>query len=74
MKLKDVTLGCFFTHHGFLCYKDNPTNGTDTNYCVVQDTYMGRPKFWLNRGYCTDSKKLEVTIVDERFISQLTLF
>lgn len=74
MKLKDVPLGCFFTVHSMLCYKDCPTNGTDTNFCIVQDTFMGKPQFCLNRGYCTESRTLEVTIIDERFISQLTLF
>lgn len=74
MKLKDVPLGCFFTCNDMLCYKDNPTNGTDTNFCIVSDTYMGKPKFWLKRGYSMSSKSQEVTIVDERFSQQLVLF
>lgn len=73
-KLKDVPLGCFFTINNMLCYKDNLTNGTDTNFCVVEETFMGRPRFWLNRGYSTESKTLLVKIIDERFLTQLTLF
>lgn len=73
MKLKDVPLGCFFIIGNMLCYKDNPTNGTDTNFCIVKDTFMSRPKFWLGRGYSTESRIL-VEIIDERFINQLTLF
>lgn len=74
VKLKDVPLGCFFIINDMLCYKDNPTIGSDTNFCIVSDTFMGRPKFWLNRGYIISSQKYIVTIVDERFIIQPNLF
>ncbi len=68
--LRDIPLGAFFLDkYDRLCYKDNPTIGTDTNYCIVYQEF-----FSLNRGYSCESNLKVCKLIDERFLNQLTLF